>query len=573
MSKRIISAALAVTAAAVVGVSATAAEKEYTMQDLRDLGDGLLGRGGISSRFDLDNDGKVDGFDMVLMRQAVSETIGEPRESVVYATDENVNYIGRNLYKDNTAWLVQSGSAVEFNVNALSAEVTITGDSGISNGKDYAPRFAVLVDDEVILDDVMTEKTRTIKLFSGTETRNAKVRIMHLSEANNGTIGVTGIKVDSAYARPVEPTPEKDLHIEFIGDSITCAYGVEGANQNENFKTTTENFMKSYAYLTADKLDAEYSAVCYSGYGIISGYTSGPKNTDSLLPDYYEYVGKPADYRVPWDFSSVTNDVVVINLGTNDSSYIDSDFEARSPEFTEKYEDFLEVVRKKNPDSYIICTVGTMGAEKEYALIEEAVANFKRATGDKRVSCYKSATHTQADGFGSDWHPSELTQQRSAYVLADKICQALGIESDQIGLDVAADAVYEMKCDEKAGANAASYFSDFNKSFWMNTVTGGTEADDIEAVISPIGLKKDGKYVLSFKCKAPEGMEVPVLIRSKDGKTKYFSGSMKGTGEDAPYSKEFTCSAADASAEIVLQIGGKDYSNVTLSELRLEKIG
>jgi hypothetical protein len=107
----------------------------------------------------------------------------------------------------------------------------------------------------------------------------------------------------------------------------------------------------------------------------------------------------------------------------------------------------------------------------------------------------------------------------------------------------------------------------------MNTVTGGTEADDIEAVISPIGLKKDGKYVLSFKCKAPEGMEVPVLIRSKDGKTKYFSGSMKGTGEDAPYSKEFTCSAVDASAEIVLQIGGKDYSNVTLSELRLEKIG
>ena len=201
MSKRIVSAALAVTAAAVVGVSATAAEKEYTMQDLRDLGDGLLGRGGISSRFDLDNDGKVDGFDMVLMRQAVSETIDEPVESVVYATDENVNYIGRNLYKDNTAWLVQSGSAVEFNVNALSAEVTITGDSGISNGKDYAPRFAVLVDDEVILDDVMTEKTRTIKLFSGTETRNAKVRIMHLSEANNGTIGVTGIKVDSAYAR------------------------------------------------------------------------------------------------------------------------------------------------------------------------------------------------------------------------------------------------------------------------------------------------------------------------------------------------------------------------------------
>ena len=572
MNKRAITAAAAAAVVSLTGISATAADKNFEMSDLKKLSTGLLGDGELSSGYDLDNDGRVDAFDMVMLRKALMPT-GEFKESELKATEENVRYIGRNLEQNGTAWLVQSGSAVEFTINAKSAEVTITGDSGINNGPEYAPRYAVLIDGEIIADEIMTDKTRTIELFSGETSRTATVKVIHLSEANQGAVGVTGIKVDSDSPSPVVPTPEKDLRIEFIGDSITCAYGVEGASQNESFKTTTENFMKSYAYLTAQKLDADYSAVCYSGHGIISGYTSGDKNTDSLVPPFYELVGKPADYQQPWDFSAKPNDVVVINLGTNDSTYIDKDFENRAPEFTEAYEDFLGQIRKNNPDAYIICTLGTMGGDKEYDCIVEAVDNYKKNTGDERVMSYWSVTHTQADGFGSDWHPNAGTQQRSAYVLADKICQALGMESDQIGLDVAADAVYEMVCNKDNGANAASYFSDYNKSFWMNTVTGGSSRSDIEAVISGVGLKKDGKYRLTFKCKAPEGMDIPVIIRNSGKTAEYFSSTFTASGEDAPFEEEFTCPAADASAEIVLQIGGMDYSNVTLSELRLEKIG
>ena len=76
--------------------------------------------------------------------------------------------------------------------------------------------------------------------------------------------------------------------------------------------TSTENFMKSYAYLTAKKLDADYSAVSYSGHGIISGYTTGDRNTESLVPDCYTNIAKLKDYAKPWDFSSHRNDVVVI---------------------------------------------------------------------------------------------------------------------------------------------------------------------------------------------------------------------------------------------------------------------
>lgn len=50
---------------------------------------------------------------------------------------------------------------------------------------------------------------------------------------------------------------------------------------------------KAYAYLSAEQLGADYSMVCYSGYGIITGYTENDqKLTTHLLPDYYERVGK-----------------------------------------------------------------------------------------------------------------------------------------------------------------------------------------------------------------------------------------------------------------------------------------
>ncbi|MDE6780838.1 MAG: hypothetical protein K2J40_05190, partial [Ruminococcus sp.] len=401
----------------------------YSASDLTNLGDALLGRSEMTAGMDLTSDGVVDVFDLVLMRQQFVST-GEFKEKSFSATEENVKYTGRNYYDGSTAWLVQSGSAVEFTVNAKSAEVTITGDYSINNDEKYRPRYAVIVDGEIVLDDIMSEKSKTIELFKGEKSRTAEVKIIHLSEANNGTVGVSEIKTVSESPVPVVPAKKKDLTIEFIGDSITCAYGVEGQSAYENFTTKTENFMKSYAYLTAEKLGADYSAVSYSGHGIISGYSNDGKiNTDSLVPPYYKNYGNLKDYAKPWDFTKKPNDVVVINLGTNDYSYVNADFDERKQEYADGYEEFLETVRECNPEAYIICTMGIMGGQEMYPLIEQAVKNFSEKTGDKKIMSYESPIQNFTDdGIGSDWHPSAVTQQKNAYILADKICNALGIE-------------------------------------------------------------------------------------------------------------------------------------------------
>ncbi|MDE6501007.1 MAG: carbohydrate binding domain-containing protein [Ruminococcus sp.] len=556
---------------AVSAVLLTATAVSYSADDLRNLGDALLGKGKITSEMDLTGDKVVDGFDLVEMRKNFIST-GEFKEMTLSATEENVKYTGRNYYDGKTAWLVQSGSAIEFTVNAKYAEITIAGDYSINNAEKYRSRYAVIVDDEIIVDDVMSEKSKTIKLFDDSKSRTSEIKVIHLSEANNGTIGVSEIKINSDSPVPVVPAKEKELSIEFIGDSITCAYGVEGQSAYEQYTTKTENFMKSYAYLTAKKLNADYSAVSYSGHGIVSGYSNeGERNADQIVPPYYKICGNLKDYAKPWDFTKKANDVVVMNLGTNDYSYVSKDFEERSQEFIDGYEEFLETIRECNPDAYIVCTYGIMGGQEMYPLIEQAVKNFSEKNKDNKITVYESPIQNQADGIGSDWHPSEITQQKNAYILADKICNALGMESDQLGLDVASDAEYSISTSEDA--SVSPYFSDYDKSYWLNVVNGGKSDDSIEAHVSGIGLKKGGKYRLTFEISTTDGEEIPILIRSADKSKTYFSDTFTGAGQKTPYESELTVEETDDSAEFVLQIGGKDSYNVTLYNLRLERIG
>lgn len=555
-----------------MSVSASTVSNLTKSSEMLHLRNAVLGITGMADSDDVNGDKAVNVFDIYSLKRTIlnnDSSTGEFTTKNYSATERNVKLTGRTLHKDGITWLVQSGSAVEFTVTGKSAEFTLTGDDSIHNDENYRPRYAVIVDGEIIEDALMETSEKTISLFSGEVSRTAKVKIIHLSEAMNGAVGVKDISVTTDQTTPLTPEPAKDLSIEFIGDSITCAYGVEGLSSSEPFKTSTENFMKSYAYLTAQKLNADYSAVSYSGYGIVSGYTSGDINTDSLVPDCYGLTGKLSDYATEWDFASHSNDVVVINLGTNDYSYISKDSETRSPEFVRAYIAFLKTVREKNPDAYIICTFGTMGGEGVYPLIEQAVGEYSNSESDERIMCYQSAIQNQADGIGSDWHPSAITQQKSAYVLADKICQALGMESDQVGLDMASDAEYTMNADNSKGANASSFVG-YDKSFWINTVTGGDSADAIEALISGITLKENGVYRLEFDYTSSLDITMPVLIRNADGKT-FFSDEVNSTKDKQHFSAEFTADGNENSAEIAFQIGGNDYCNVTLSNISLIK--
>lgn len=356
---------------------------------------------------------------------ATGESVPATEESVP-ATEEYVRLIGRTCTKNDVTWLPQSGSAVEFVFSGSRLAIDMVADDSVENESDRHPRFAVLVDDAVVLDDTMDESARTVEVFSDDPTKSATVKVIHLSEANTGAVGIRSITIESSESKPIVPSPAKDLSIGFVGDSITCAYGVEAASSDEPFTTKKENFMKSYAYLTAEALEADYETVCYSGFGVVSGWSAdGTRNNEMLVPPLYDVVAK--DYDKPWDFSSHPHDVVVINLGTNDFTYTGTDAN-RMQEFRQAYGDFLTQVRECNPKSLIICTMGTMGGTELYPYIEQAVEDVTAKTGDDRIVCYLSdPIDVESDGVGTNGHPNAISQQKIADALVEVISKQLNI--------------------------------------------------------------------------------------------------------------------------------------------------
>ncbi|MDE5862556.1 MAG: hypothetical protein K2H28_10250, partial [Ruminococcus sp.] len=144
MIKKLILSLIAVTTVSAVVCTAVYASG-YKPSDLKSLGNALLGKEEVTAEMDLTGDKVVDVFDLVAMRKQFTST-GEFKESTVPATEEYVKYTGRNYNNGKSTWLVQSGSAVEFTVNAKSAEVTITGDHSVNNDEKYRPRYAIVVD-------------------------------------------------------------------------------------------------------------------------------------------------------------------------------------------------------------------------------------------------------------------------------------------------------------------------------------------------------------------------------------------------------------------------------------------
>lgn len=336
---------------------------------------------------------------------------------------ENVKLAGRTVCKDVKLWLTHSATGCEFLFTGKKLVLTVGCDKDChDDGKRCnKPRIAVICHGRTVVKKVVEERAESYTIVDSDSAVTVTVRIVKLSEAAFSLAEVFPAETDDDAV--IAPTAENSLKIEYIGDSITCGYGVDDSNMQSEFATEAENAMKSYAYISAQLLNANYSLFSYSGYGIISGYTAdGVRNTREVLPPYYESCGFSYSsiegeslQDMPWDFSSFKPDIVVVNLGTNDNSFCTAN-DGAYREFEDSYLAFLKTVRANNPDALIICALGIMETAP-IPYIENAV----KRTGDSKITCFRFTTQNGLLGFGSNWHPSEETQLYAAEELADFI--------------------------------------------------------------------------------------------------------------------------------------------------------
>lgn len=363
---------------------------------------------------------------------AESSTVKEEGTTAVLTAD-TAKLVGRTYLNDDVLWAAFSGAGAEFIYTGKKLDITIVGDaaSTAGNADNYA-RVAIYVDGERVIDDMLDEKEKTYTAFESDSEKSVDVQIIKLSECAMSTIGIKPIKLGEG--EKIEPAKAKDLKIEFIGDSITCGYGVDDPDKEHHFKTSTEDVTKAYAYKTAQALDADYSMVSISGYGIISGYTDSGKKPEQTIPQYYDKLGfsynKFADSLevagLEWNFDNYKPDIVVINLGTNDMSYAKN--EMTQAEFEEGYIEFLKQVRSHNPDSYIFCTYGVMG-NTLIRSIKNVCDKYSEETGDNKVTFFTLPMQDEnKNGIVADWHPSEATHEICAQRAVKTIKETLGIE-------------------------------------------------------------------------------------------------------------------------------------------------
>lgn len=324
--------------------------------------------------------------------------------TVVSPADPNIQYMGR------ISW--HKPLRPSFNFPGIEIRAAFTGTSLKMIARPKSGYFMVQINDSRAFKVAFTgEKDSVVTLAVGLPEGRHTVRVCYAQEGYKTHPEFWGFVLDDG-CRLVTPDPLPNRRIEFIGNSITCAYGVESTYEGDPFMFSTENHFYSFATLVSDALNAQHIAVARSGIGMYRNYAGPSAGSKGDMPDEYAYT-LFNNHNYTWDFSCYTPDVVCINLGTNDLST--KGYNAQL--YKQAYRQFVGTVRSHYPKAKIVMLTGSMLGKKENDL-QKSLLNALReelvASGDSEIYRFDFTPQTGSLGYGGSWHPSRRQQEAMA---------------------------------------------------------------------------------------------------------------------------------------------------------------
>lgn len=312
------------------------------------------------------------------------------------ANDKNITYMGRIhwdekgqgsfTYPGTTALLRFKGTALDMATSPGSGKFIVE----IDNGK---PQPIVYGQTDSLL-NIVKNLPDTIHT----------ARITYAIEGHEFKPQFRSFSVDGELL-PTDPNP--DLKIEFIGNSITCGYGIEDDDPTHDFSYDTENHTLTYAYQAARELNADCNIVARSGIGIYRNYGSPIEGDNATMPLEYDYtLLYNHDYK--WDHSKFIPDILCINLGTNDTSEGKYDINL----FEAHYRDFLSHLRQLYPDTKIVLLTGAMLQEPDLSKVKDVLDRLSEDYSN--TYRFDMSPQTGELGYGASYHPSRRQADKMA---------------------------------------------------------------------------------------------------------------------------------------------------------------
>jgi lysophospholipase L1-like esterase len=227
---------------------------------------------------------------------------------------------------------------------------------------------------------------------------------------------IEGFIVDQ-QAQLTQPATSAKMRIEFIGDSFTAAEGNEARSSTLAWrkKFPVTNFASGYAAVLGRALNAEVTAICRSGSGVLTTWNGNRKHP---MPERYGWT-LMEDPEVAWHFDAPSPDLVVICLGLNDSSGLKEADGSVSPravsQFQTAYLQLIREVLRRHPQTKIVALAPFTPWLRES--ISHVVAKEK-AHGNRQIH-YAQFDYLEG-GYVADGHPTVATHRKMAGQILDQ---------------------------------------------------------------------------------------------------------------------------------------------------------
>ncbi len=331
--------------------------------------------------------------------------------------DARIQYVGR---------VVANSDSVAFTYPGTSIFMRFTGSSLFLEQKPNSGFYMVEIDGNEAK-KVASSNDSLLSVAENLSSGEHTARIMYVVEGYELKPVIYSF-VLNAGEKLLEPSPLPERKILFIGNSITCGYGVEGTDGAQHFAYDTENHYYTYAAIAARRLNAQHHAIARSGIGIYRNY--GDKREGSVENMPYKFKQTLFDNPTyEWDNTQFVPDLLCINLGTNDMSLDNYDIDA----FRASYVAFLHQLRTYYPTSKIVVLCGSMLTGEVVELMQRTldsiVAEFN-SQGDSAISRFNFTPQDGSLGYGSDYHPSLAQQRKMADELTPYISELMTWKSE-----------------------------------------------------------------------------------------------------------------------------------------------